>query len=60
MIDLVCKQKRREMIGLQERYCEYLIDWALTHRDAAYEGMTPACFDEWSDCENEEEIEDDR
>jgi hypothetical protein len=37
------------------QYINYLIDWANTHKDIKYEGMSPACYDEW--CDNEYEGE---
>lgn len=39
-------------------YLEYLKEWALTHSGVEYYGMSPACFDEWSDNEAEEEEDD--
>ena len=30
-----------------ERYINYLINWAIDHNDEAYEGCSPAGFDEW-------------
>lgn len=38
----------------QEAYCQYLMDWAENHCDIGFEGMTPACFDEWLDNEGAE------
>lgn len=40
-----------------ERYINYLMNWAISHNDEAYEGCSPAGFDEWldnedTDCEN--------
>jgi|GEM_PF-1135404 len=35
------------------RYVNYLIDWAMSHSSDEFEGMTPACYDEW--CDNEDE-----
>ena len=35
-----------------ERYITYLINWAIDHNDEAYEGCSPAGFDEW--LENED------
>ena len=35
-----------------ERYINYLINWAIDHNDEAYEGCSPAGFDEW--LENED------
>lgn len=34
-------------------YIAYIIDWAINHKDTKYEGMSPACYDEW--CNNEYE-----
>lgn len=33
-------------------YISYLFEWANDHADAR---MSPACFDEWDDMENDEE-----
>lgn len=38
----------------QEAYCAYLKEWADIHAGVGYEGMTPACFDEWLMCEGSE------
>lgn len=38
----------------QEAYCQYLMDWAESHCGVGFEGMTPACFDEWLDSEGAE------
>ena len=32
-------------------YIEYLIQWAISHSDEGCRGMSPACYDEWCDCE---------
>ena len=40
-----------------ERYINYLINWAIEHNDEAFEGCSPACFDEWFDNEGEEDEE---
>ena len=36
-----------------EKYIEYLKQWVEDHKEESFEGMSPACFDEWE--ENEEE-----
>ena len=36
-----------------ERYLRYLVQWAIDHNDRVYEGMSPACYDEWRGCEDE-------
>ena len=41
-----------------ERYINYLINWAIEHNDEAFEGCSPASFDEWLDNEDEEDEED--
>lgn len=41
------------------RYCLYLIRWANDHGGPEYEGMSPVCYDEWCDYEDEMEEEDD-
>lgn len=37
-----------------ERYITYLVQWAINHSSPDYEGMTPADFNGWCDCESEE------
>lgn len=37
-----------------ERYIRYLVDWAISHNSDEYEGMSPACYDEWCRCEDGE------
>ena len=32
-------------------YCAYLREWGLSHRELAFCGNTPACYDEWLGCE---------
>ena len=34
-----------------EYYITYLMQWAEDHKDSVFEGMSPACFDEF--CEND-------
>lgn len=36
------------------RYINYLIDWALSYSSEEFDGMSPACYDEWCDCEDED------
>lgn len=37
-------------------YCQYLHDWADAHADKGFEGCCPVCYDEFLECEyNEEE-----
>lgn len=38
----------------QEAYCQYLKSWADSHSDIAFDGCTPACFDEWATNERTE------
>lgn len=38
------------------RYISYLINWAMSHHDEMYTGMSPACFDEWCDNEDSDEL----
>ena len=38
-----------------EKYIEYLKQWAEEHKNEENAGMSPACFDEWSDNEAEED-----
>ena len=40
-----------------QKYLQYLRDWADSHSEPEFYGMTPACFDEWLGCEHEEEGE---
>ena len=37
-----------------QSYLQYLRDWADSHREMGFYGTTPACFDEWLDCEYRE------
>lgn len=37
-----------------QRYTNYLIEWAISHKEEAFAGMTPACFDEWLENEYKE------
>lgn len=37
-----------------ERYLRYLVQWAIDHNSDEYEGMSPACYDEWRCCEDGE------
>lgn len=36
-------------------YIKYLHKWAVEHDDAKFAGCVPATFQEWQDCENEED-----
>lgn len=40
---------------LWTQYIAYLHEWANDHKDAAFCGCTPACFEEWYDNEHAEE-----
>lgn len=35
-----------------ERYLGYLCKWIIDHSNDEYEGMSPCCFDEWKDNED--------
>lgn len=35
-------------------YLLYLKSWHNTHKGKAFKGCTPACFNEWCDCELKE------
>ena len=35
------------------KYINYLIKWAMEHSGAEYDGMSPACYDEWRDNEDD-------
>ena len=37
------------------RYIDYLKQWAKTHASINCAGMSPACYDEW--CDNEDDLE---
>ena len=37
-----------------ERYIDYLCNWALSHNDEEYAGMSPASFEEWRGNEDSE------
>lgn len=39
------------------RYINYLIEWALYHSDGIYADSSPACYDEWCDNEDLDNIE---
>lgn len=32
-----------------ERYLRYLVIWAIEHNSDAFEGLSPACYQEWSE-----------
>lgn len=32
-------------------YFIYLIEWKIGHKDKAFKGCSPVCFNEWCDCE---------
>ena len=51
MDEKVIKEREKEWKG----YCKYLHEWASDHAESAYWGMSPACFDEWSENEYAEE-----
>jgi hypothetical protein len=34
-----------------DKYLQYLREWADSHSESEFYGMTPACFDEWLGCE---------
>ncbi len=38
-----------------ERYLKYLMLWTLEHQEEYYEGMSPACYNEF--CDNDDEPE---
>lgn len=38
-------------------YLKYLKDWANSHKEIEYCGMSPACYNEWCDIEAELEEE---
>ena len=40
------------------KYLRYLRNWADTHSEPGFYGMTPACFEEWLDCEYREQTSD--
>ena len=44
-----------EWISDWQRYIAYLHEWADSHADESYGGMSPVCYDEWLDNEEEEE-----
>jgi len=50
-----CDQKNDELAIVWQKYLQYLQDWADSHNDATFYGMTPACFDEWLGCEYQED-----
>ena len=44
---------KKNNLSLWDRYLQYLKDWAETHKEIGCEGMSPACYDEF--CENDDE-----
>ena len=38
-----------------ERYLNYLSNWIFNHHDEECAGMSPACFEEWRDNEDNDE-----
>ena len=34
-----------------DRYIQYLLQWAEEHSDKLFEGRSPACYEEFCDCE---------
>ena len=44
-----------ELSIIWDKYLQYIRDWASSHDGPAFYGMTPACFDEWFNCEYPEE-----
>ena len=38
-----------------QRYLKYLLLWTVTHQEEECKGMSPACFDEF--CDNDDEPE---
>lgn len=41
-----------------ERYIQYLISWAKDHKDEEYKGMSPACYDEFLENDDEDCLND--
>lgn len=41
---------------LQNLYKKYLKQWKNDHKGIEYKGMSPACFNEWFDCEYTENL----
>lgn len=53
-------KRERDYIATDEndrwsKYINYLIEWAMEHSGVEYDGMSPACYDEW--CDNEDDCE---
>ena len=38
---------------LYKKYLQYLVEWAQTHAEPGFIGMSPVCFDEWLACEGQ-------
>lgn len=55
MDEKVIKERESEWEG----YCRYLHEWSKDHAESACWGMSPACFDEWSENEYAEYGKDD-
>ena len=41
-------------MGTWQKYIDYLMDWAREHAHPDFQGMSPACYDEWLENEGEE------
>lgn len=41
-----------------QRYIAYLHEWADSHADESFSGMSPVCYDEWLDNEYDFEYDD--
>lgn len=37
-------------------YLFYIISWKKSHKRKAFKGCSPACFNEWHDCELQEMV----
>lgn len=58
--DLIRIQSDRDYSSRNDnwsKYLQYLYVWAVEHSDPVFSGCSPACYDEWLDNENEEELE---
>jgi hypothetical protein len=45
-------EAEKDALGIiWDKYLQYLRDWATSHAGSGFYGMTPACFDEWLNCE---------
>ena len=47
---------QEDKLTVWDCYLRYLRAWADSHVDPGFQGMTPACYDEWRNCEYQRDI----